>query len=908
MSSRNQSTMSSSEKLPNQPDQELLNMINDWKTKTRVGKFDRIKKMVFSFNQRPTDFKPADFFPPIPDSEIASDSEEKTIDKIDKERKSLSKRKLDYENLVEIEELIDNQAESEKLNGSSLNENEKHRRQPHSNEHTNLGPFSPINSPTLTNRNVIKLNRESLLKQLDKDKNIQSINEISNENNKESNLSFAQKNSISELSNQVSLTKNFSNTHEEPVDSNEKCNISVKESIRTPKIKSKSHIETEEDKENFNQISSKNEESNIFEPPTPPQVQQVQSEKHLVPISPNQLTTRSSITITKRKSAEPVRDIQVDLSTISTKPKILTKQKTASKINESINDSQTELLTSQSNTYIRRKSTLNNKTSNLTVNSSASVLFKPAKSKKTKELNNLPPAPLFTRENNKNSSEHETSSDNNSFEKKQKRVRSKKSTKNKQKQQQIENVSKKQQDDTSSSNKQSQECKIVTNDLESDQIINEYNKASENDDNIAIDKNVSIEKIDKSQKSVENKKNSSVTKKDSKENDVKSDDKIDHQTTPLIKTKKNIKQKNKKEDSSKEPKNSKTRQPLKNIQNQKQIAPKTRTSSQKEIGYFINNKTVPYEQKMIDECENDGPLALRRSKRAKIDKHSQPIYGYEEINDYKGNKCIVRKVIGTKDKIDIKINKELMRINHYLTDNIINKPKEKKKKRVNKNIDKTQLKISDAFKKIDKTQQMLEMNETNKKIDDYLINHSIDQSNIIEPNRLETGIDLVLPNNPVDEQQENVNNQLELEKNSSHVENSALNIEESLSISADSNVNDSMEFIFSKKDGTSIPIHIYFFHKNIEKKSFQHYSNGVQISPISDMTGILRINGLSSTKTNYHNFAVNYFVQNGSFLFSLNGILSIHHEKDVIYIPKSNFFLIIKIDNLIIFFCLRYSI
>ena len=899
--SRRRPTMSctsSNEQINIEPERNLMDLISDWKTKSRMdSQYDRIKKILFSFNHKPTDFKPSDFFPPISDSQIASDSEEKTIDRADKERKSFSKRKLDYDNLLEIEEIIENQKSNEQqLNGSSsINENEKQRRQPVvTNEVNDLNQFSPINSPTKTNRNLIKLNRASILKQLPNDENIPTLNQI---NVSLSKKSISSGESSSSANNNLSPDKNLINSlqnqfndeqNDQAICSNEQSSIQ-NESHSTTAIGNKSmnrsrrQNKNENEKENLDQ-KSLNPEVSLFEPPTPPSIVQQNITKNNNQVSEvNERVARSSITITKRRSAEPVRDILVDLSSnVSSKPKNLHKQKaTTSKINESINDSQSELLNSQSSTFIRRKSTLSNKTSqnSLAINSSASVLFKPIKSIQSK--NDVPPPPLFRQDKKNKSIEHETSSDENSFEIKQKKHRHKKSSKKTLNNNKNLNKDLK-QDQVESLNRQSAEKSKI------DQIINlEQNDQQEQQQYVHLDvddKNQSYHlehEIECNQSEIDANRNNKITsflisnKKIDKTNDDLVDNKnkrisrkeiVDHSPKDTKTTKDNLSNKS-----------NKTRKPLKNIQNQEANSQKAKTtSSRKEVGYFNNNKTIPYENKMNDECENEPALALRRSKRAKIDKNSQPIYGYEEISDYKGNKCIVRKVIGTKDKIDIKINKELMRINHYLTDNANTKEKKKKRNEA-KNVDKTQTKISDAFKKLEKTQNEKPPKSNKKENNDKTE----------EQNRSNLIIELDLANDQV--QNENLNQNENV--NNANIDESSL----SLSMTTD-NVNNSMEFIFSKSDGCTKPIHLYFFHKNIEKKNFQPYSRGVQICPISDLTGILRINGSCSSKTNYHDFAVNYFVQNGTFLFSLNGLLSIHHEKDVIYIPKSNFIFLLLLN------------
>ncbi|RNA19431.1 hypothetical protein BpHYR1_032685 [Brachionus plicatilis] len=917
--SRSQPEMSCSSEdrrpVANEPERNLMDLISNWKTKSRMdSQYDRIKKILFSFNQKPTDFKPTDFFPPIPDSEIASDSEEKTIDRkttetTDKERKSLSKRKLDYEHLVEIEPIGDNQNQSPSQSHRDLNvskclnenqnqnedvnedvnknenenENEKQRRQPISNEFNDLEQLSPINSPTQTNRNLIKLNRASLLKQLQNDDNTQNIDQVSNKK------STNEANRLNKIIDFLSLSKksiNQSSSSLSPVKSpakslNNQDDISINKmeqvkKPRQPKNKSSDKIKLDSDKENDKQTSV-NEEMSIFNPPTPPPVQQKNNHVESLCTQP---ATRSSITITKRRSAEPVRDILVDLSNLSAKPKILSQQKSIGKQNESMNDDQTELLSSQSNTFIRRRSTLGNKTSNSTVNSStsASILFKPvSRQKKTtaQDFKELPPPPLFPSDKPKtSSSEHETSNDDESSHKvKQKKTRHKKSTK--------KTLKKKQQVES----QELEQSKSQTDDARDEQ---QHDKAldtqeAHNDNLIEIEKNSDVNvdfQVKQNQKSTDTSKITSFFKKKSMP-DVTTEKSIckqaDHYLSPIAT--KTIEQKSAQKNQilTQKTKTTKTRQPLKNIKNQEPISKtKTKKNSQNEFGYFNNNKTVPYEPKMVDEGENDPSLALRRSKRAKIDKNSQPIYGYEEISDYQGNKCIVRKVVGTKDKIDLKLNMELIRINHLSQTRKTSESK-KKKRQENKNVHKKQAEISTALK----NQQDM---DNNKQIDDHLIDDPIEQLNRIET-QSEPQFD------QVNEQHQDaaVVDQDCLEDDNLAASN------ETLSISLNSNVNNSMEFIYSKNDGSTRPIHLYFFHKNIEKKNFQPYSKGVQISPISDLTGILRINGTCSTKTNLHDFAVNYFVQNGSFLFSLNGHLSAHYEKDVIFIPKNTPY---KIKNL----------
>ena len=52
-------------------------ILNDWKEKSKkTNKLDRIKRMVFdAHNKKPTDYRPNDFFPRIPDSQPKSSSQ-----------------------------------------------------------------------------------------------------------------------------------------------------------------------------------------------------------------------------------------------------------------------------------------------------------------------------------------------------------------------------------------------------------------------------------------------------------------------------------------------------------------------------------------------------------------------------------------------------------------------------------------------------------------------------------------------------------------------------------------------------------------------------------------------------------------------------------------------------------------
>lgn len=910
--SMSQPVSSSNEDHLSKDEPNLKDFIIDWKKKTRTNsQYDRIKRWIFSYNQKPTDFNAKDFFPPIPDSELVSDSEETAIETISKERKSLSKRKLDYQTCQENEH--------QNSDISQLQDGEKQRRQPLSslNELTNLKSVSPIISPSKTTRNVLKLKRASLLQQINQDdQNVQYHCQFINNNNL--NHTAQEDNQLDNNYNQSTNKNNFQTrlsstiiNFDSPLVSNQS---SFKKTLRKQAVndsfKSKStnlslmankieRMDTSPLSLVADQFINRHDEllklqfqkrSNQVETKSPPKIDpihhdQTRDEFFKPPTPPAiKISSKSSITITKRKSNEPLKDIQIDLSTTSVKPKILTRTISSSKINTSVNDSQNELINIQSNNFVRRSSFGNNRTVNSTVNSSASVLFKPIKKTSIKQF---PPPPLFNQSNNAIEKKTDTSYDDTDYESKNdaiKKKKIKKLTKIKEtrtKNPKIDknhNLSTKEESNLENFNKKSSENYELLDHLQKEKTTQEPEPANEH----VLNNNELVEGLDI--QSNTNNEYSLITRSSKKSKITSyftnsSKKQIHEKIEDELLNDKRKKSKNQTKSSKKTSNNQlhSKRQPLKNIDNENQF----KHSKEKSQGYFANNKTVLFdknnETNKNQEQENPS-VPLRRSKRAKLDKNSQPVYGYETIQDYKGNKCIVRTLIGTKDKIDVKINQEIMK-------NFFQVNKKKETRTINTQQNKTPIKSKKLSQKnLKKIEQSNEIHLENN--DNDLINASKNtvQDSMIEQNQLIQKFS----NN------ENQNRGVEIGQIKSFKNNSlsitALNRTECME---NSQVNKSYEIAYVRKDDLTKEaeaIHLYFFHKHLENKEYEFCSNGVGICPLSDVTGLIRIENNNSTRTSNHESSITYFVQRGSCIFSINGTISIHNEKDVIHVPSSKLY------------------
>ncbi|CAF0835762.1 unnamed protein product [Brachionus calyciflorus] len=761
---------------------DLKDFIQNWKSKTRIdSQYDRIRRLVFSANEKPSSFKSSDFFPPIPDSILASDSEEQTLEHrkdtvINEERRSsLSKRKLDYEPNVQIND------EEE--------DNEKQRRQVILNESNNLAPLkshSPIDSPSRTTRNTLKIKRASILKELE---------------------------------------------HVE-VDNNPPQN----EPLETTKI---DKIPPQEGQNEQEENNVENDED-IFKPPTPPP-------------PPPPVKSKSSITISKVNA--PLKEIEVDVTKAPSNQLRITRQLSSSKINQSLNDSDGELL--QSNNFIKRQS-LSNRTVNSTVNSSASVLFKPTKT--IKQI--IPPPPLFNQnpsdESSKDESDVEASKKSRKKKIKKLKVKKTPTTTKENKSKSLEKLEDKVELPQVVENDKQDE--IVTQPIIDQEIIPEINVEAELSANLTKTNNKSKNKSKSADKSkitsfftsVPTPQSSSKTKKKPKK---KTDDNDEEYTE--------------KEKKIKKVKTSTKRQPLKNLNQNSPIKNNNKKISKKvDEGYFANNKTVLLDrasqaQEQINTQDENLPLALRRSKRAKLDKNSQPVYAYETIDDYKGNKLVVRTVVGQKENINVKINKELCKMHNG------NKKLEKNKKKNEPNWE----------------------NKNNSSLDDFREPELFIQEPLVSQQK-----------EPLVSQQQQLQDEQmeEPQQQQQPVEVQPLPTlsDQSLSVSGldktncmdNSNVNKSQEVVYLNKDGSVDPeaLHLYFFNKNLEKKQYEFCTTGVHICPLSDVTGVIRLDQSHSTRTNIHNETITYFVQRGVCIFSINNIISIHNEKDVITVPKRN--------------------
>lgn len=799
----------------------LNKFVNNWKQKSRANsQYDRIKRLLFHSNRRPTEFKPSDFFPQIPDSELASESEEQTIEKTgDSLRKSLSKRKLDYDKFETTEHAVEN--EKQRRQSVALNETTNHS-----------NSLSPISSPSKTTRTVLKLRRDSLVQQIQKDD--------------EKKLSSTINNSQSPLTSNTPAKQAFNDSIRR-----QSCNLSLManniEKMNEAPLSNENDEIIDGSKELVSDLNrADDDQEDIFKAPTP--------------IKSKTPDPKSSITITKRRSNEPIREIPVEILSSATL-KILSRTKSITKINQSINDDPTEMQTAQTNKFIKRSSlskTINNSTVN---SSSASVLFQPVKASR-----NLPPPPLF----NKSDSDYDDT------------VREIAKVKNKKKVKKATKAVKTKSVNKSTENpigkEMSVEPELV---VEAVPVPAPIPVSVEQVDDVGppSPSPVQPEPLEVSQNVKTRADRSKITSFLSK-----TVDKDKEQVAQ--KDKENITPKKSKTKKSKNKPETIKKKPLKEKQNEAKIS-KPAKESRKDEGFFANNKTVPFnrDENNVEKDDDNLPLTLRRSKRAKLDKYSQPVYAYETIEDYKGNKCVVQTLIGTKEKIDVKIKQELRKINHLLSPPTKTKSKSKQKKKDANLQDIRQVFEKKAKKKNNKKVQSENEEESETREKSLDLNNNDDNTEPAQPvnvdaqpvEQVHNDVDEVEPRAPIEMQPLPSDRTLSV---------SGLNLDNCLN---NSQVNKSQEVVYLNReaDQEAEALHIFFYHKNIDKRLYEYCSPGVGICPISSNTGLIRIDKHQSTRTSKHGTSITYFVQRGNCIFSINGTVSLHTEKDVIVIPTN---------------------
>lgn len=111
----------------------------------------------------------------------------------------------------------------------------------------------------------------------------------------------------------------------------------------------------------------------------------------------------------------------------------------------------------------------------------------------------------------------------------------------------------------------------------------------------------------------------------------------------------------------------------------------------------------------------------------------------------------------------------------------------------------------------------------------------------------------------------------------------------------DTDLNETIENFIIEDDNGDNPIqkHIIFFNKNLESIEFEYTDNypGIGISALSINHGYICIDPMRSTKTQAFNDEIEYFLQKGNCIVSINGKLSKIAQSDILNIPESNLFL-----------------
>ncbi len=225
-----------------------------------------------------------------------------------------------------------------------------------------------------------------------------------------------------------------------------------------------------------------------------------------------------------------------------------------------------------------------------------------------------------------------------------------------------------------------------------------------------------------------------------------------------------------------------------------------------------------------EEEEEENASFLRRSKRIKLPADMIPVYEYVKMKDFQGNIINVQTIV---DSTERKITFKSMENKELLRRKKINETK--KKSRIKRPV------------------EDLSSDEENSNH----LNQSI-QAKINANDSIET---LIIEN-------------------------------------TDTDLNETIENFIIEDDNGENPIqkHIIFFYKNLESIEFEYTDNypGIGISALSINHGYLCIDPMKSTKTQVFSDEIEYVLQRGNCIISINSKLSKIAHSDILNIPPSN--------------------
>ena len=256
-----------------------------------------------------------------------------------------------------------------------------------------------------------------------------------------------------------------------------------------------------------------------------------------------------------------------------------------------------------------------------------------------------------------------------------------------------------------------------------------------------------------------------------------------------------------------------------------------------------------YEIKPVEEESEES--GLRRSKRTKVDHQSVPVYRYDEIIDYAGNRVIVSKLVGTRKRVD--------KYSEFMTKHEVELKKRKKmaqQKKIRSN------NSNNSSSGTDRAADSREMESP--------VHNEFDQAPS-EPNEA--------PNDTADKR-DPIHIQCTQDssiKFSSHYNDSALNMSQETVLFENEDSNVSEQTVKRK---------VFCFKHHVKNKQFECCYPGVGLHVISKSGGLLCVDSMCSTQTQKHPSDVVYTMQMGeACIMSLSGSLSKHTEGDIIEIP-----------------------
>ena len=251
----------------------------------------------------------------------------------------------------------------------------------------------------------------------------------------------------------------------------------------------------------------------------------------------------------------------------------------------------------------------------------------------------------------------------------------------------------------------------------------------------------------------------------------------------------------------------------------------------------------PVLEPTLDEC------GTRKSKRQRFDRFTkQAIFEWTTIQGVDNKPVYVRNIVGLVKKRDLfrdfLVEQELKKISI---------DKEKQKKRSKPSQKKANVKKSSD--NVEKPMPQLEDEES------LIPERDIDE--------VAGGDDVQLP---------------ELRHNTAST-NDTLEIEDE--DEDDANISCESVLIETSVMETKLKKHLYCFIKKNKMRNYEFCTPGVSIDVRSTKEGVLRVDPRRSTKTQKHPKKAIYTVQEGEFLFSIDGLVSKHQKAEIISIPKS---------------------